>query len=309
MKRKVIQIGNFTKVVSLPTDWVRKYNIGKGDELDIEEKGNQLIIYSLLNKRILKANIDLRNVEKEIAWPLLALLHKKGYDEIKIRFDNPEILSIIQKKISSTLMSFEVIEQTKNSCVVKNITYGQEAELESLLRKIFSVTISLSRNSLDYINTGNVERMEELYSLEETNNKLTNLCERILNTTNMDINNRYLYHTIWLLESIADEYRDLCKSVTDNNIKLQKETVQIYKKVNSLLNDYFLLYYSFSLKSMAQFIKNQKQLVKDIPHLFTGSKGDDKIIAALLSISKRFGDMIGSTIALKASIDVEKGLL
>jgi len=304
IKRKVIQIGKFTQVVSLPRKWTQKNNIKKGDELVIEENNEKLEISTTqIKKEPLKAEVDLRGIDKEIVWPILAFMHKKGYDEIKIKFQNSETLNLIQKKIASTLIEFEIIEQTKDSCTIKTITTGNEAELDEIIRKIFSVTLSLAKNSLEYIKTDNLENMEELYSLEETNNKLTNLCERILNTTPIDLKNRYLYHIIWLLESVADDYRDLCKSITNKNIKLKNETIRTYQKVNDLLEEYSTLYYTFSFKNIAKFIKNQKILTKEIPNSMTGNKEEDKIIAALLTITKRMGNFTGATFAIKAQLD------
>ncbi|MBW2966819.1 AbrB/MazE/SpoVT family DNA-binding domain-containing protein [Candidatus Woesearchaeota archaeon] len=307
MKRKVSLHGPSTLTISLPSKWTKENDIKKGDELNIEEKNDELIIsFSDKSKKRLKADIDLKNTEKEIAWPLLALMHKKGYDEIKISFNNSDILNIIQKKISSTLVGFEIIEQTKDSCTIKSITEGFQSELDNILRKIFSVTISLSKNSLEYIKTGTLKKIDELLSLEKTNNKLPNLCERILNIIKFDLNNRYLYTIVWLLESIADDYRDLCIAIkTKNQITINKETEQIYEKVNNLFEDYHILFYTFSLKNMALFIKNQKQLTKEIMDSIKGHK-DDQILAVLLTVSKRLGDLIGATLSLKIKLDTNK---
>jgi phosphate uptake regulator len=303
MKRKVSLHGPSTLTVSLPSKWVKEYRIKKGDELNIEEGNDELVISpAFINKRISKAEVDLKNTEKEIAWPLLAFMHKKGYDEIKINFNDSEILEIIQRKVSSTLTGFEIIEQTKDSCTIKNITEGFESELDSILRKIFSVTISLANNSLDYLKSESISKIDELLALERTNNKLTNLAERILNITKFDLNNRYMYSLVWILESMADDYRDLCLTLkAKDNIKIKKDTERLYQKTNSLLEDYHILFYSFSLKRMALFIKNQKQLTKEIIDTVNGDT-DDQIIAELLVICKRLGNLIGATLALKANL-------
>ena len=53
---------------------------------------------------------------------------------------------------------------------------------------------------------------------------------------------------------------------------------------------------------MALFIKKQKQLTKEIIDSIKGSE-DDQILAVLLTVSKRLGDLIGSTLALKVRLD------
>ena len=44
MRRKVLQIAESTQLISLPRKWTLKYNIQKGDELEVEENGNKIQI-------------------------------------------------------------------------------------------------------------------------------------------------------------------------------------------------------------------------------------------------------------------------
>ena len=60
MKRKVIQIANSTQLISLPREWAKKYNIKKGDELEIEAKGNKLEICC-------EKDIELENISINIS--------------------------------------------------------------------------------------------------------------------------------------------------------------------------------------------------------------------------------------------------
>ena len=55
MKRKVIQIANSTQLISLPRKWSLQFGIKKGDELEVEEKGSQIIVSTekgVKNKKI-----------------------------------------------------------------------------------------------------------------------------------------------------------------------------------------------------------------------------------------------------------------
>ena len=44
MKRKVIQIAESTQLVSLPRKWALKYGVKKGDEVDVLEEGNKIVV-------------------------------------------------------------------------------------------------------------------------------------------------------------------------------------------------------------------------------------------------------------------------
>jgi hypothetical protein len=170
-----------------------------------------------------------------------------------------------------------------------------------MLRKIFSVTVSLSKNSLDYIKTNDIERLDELLSLEETNNKLSNLCERMLNTTILDLNNRYVYIIVWLLEGIADDYKELLNILkTRKKLNISAGSIHLYDKVNSLFESYQSLFYAFSLKSMAVFIKNQKHIARELMEFSCSEKDESAIISTLLAVAKKMGNFVGATLALKA---------
>ena len=54
MKRSVIQIANSTQLISLPRKWSLKFNIQKGDELEVEEEGNKLLSKTELDNILIK---------------------------------------------------------------------------------------------------------------------------------------------------------------------------------------------------------------------------------------------------------------
>ena len=43
MKRKINAVGTGTLTVSLPNKWAQKYNLKKGDELNVAEEGGSLV--------------------------------------------------------------------------------------------------------------------------------------------------------------------------------------------------------------------------------------------------------------------------
>ena len=44
MKRKIVQHGCSSLTITLPFPWVRKFNLKKGDELEVEEQGHTLLV-------------------------------------------------------------------------------------------------------------------------------------------------------------------------------------------------------------------------------------------------------------------------
>ena len=65
MRRKVIQIAESTQLISLPRKWALKYNIKKGEELEIEENTFQLG-YTIMGE----GEIGTIVLEGAFAWPI-----------------------------------------------------------------------------------------------------------------------------------------------------------------------------------------------------------------------------------------------
>ncbi len=64
MKRKIIQIADSTQLVSLPRKWCKRLNLRKGDEIDIQEKVNPLIVSTQGNREGEKVEFDVERGEK-----------------------------------------------------------------------------------------------------------------------------------------------------------------------------------------------------------------------------------------------------
>ena len=65
MQRKVNQIGPSTLMVSLPSKWAKRYNVRKGDSVEVTEEGKSLHIYPERNTSEGKKASSKENPEKK----------------------------------------------------------------------------------------------------------------------------------------------------------------------------------------------------------------------------------------------------
>ncbi len=292
--------GPSTLTVSLPSKWVKNNNIKKGDELNVEDAGSILKVYSgdehLLTKKI---KVDFSDMNKEAINSVMSVLHKSGYDEIEIIFKNPETVKTIQERINSMLIGYEIIEQKGNLCTVKSVSGDHASELDALIRRSFLVSLSLAKNSLEEIKNGRADKLQELFVLEQTNNKLTNYCHRLLNKKPYkDEKTIYTYLVIWVLESICDDYRDVIHCLMQKaGRKIRAEILDLYQEVNSLFERYYQLFYNYSPEGMIKIRHDLASLKQDLMRIRFNNH--EKIICAyLFSIVNRIYDCLGSTSGL-----------
>ncbi|MBW2994314.1 hypothetical protein KY315_02765, partial [Candidatus Woesearchaeota archaeon] len=121
MKRKVIQLARKTFVVSLPSKWVKKYDVKKGDELEVKDNSSSIVFSTQRQSDLKKTSIDITNTnERTLRW-LLSSLHKKGYDEIELFYDNKNKTPIIQELIKDLFIGFAIVHQSNKRCIVRAI--------------------------------------------------------------------------------------------------------------------------------------------------------------------------------------------
>ena len=154
MKRSVIQLAGKTSVVSLPSKWVKQFGIQKGDELDIEQVSNTLVIKpNRQGSEIKKIELDINNYNERVLRCSISALHKLGYDEITLKYEKPILSDTIQDLTRTLLLGFIVSDQTPKKIVLKNISIELEKEFDASLRRAFLVVISFANSSLDLIKT------------------------------------------------------------------------------------------------------------------------------------------------------------
>jgi len=299
MKRKVVKHGPSTLIVSLPSKWAKKYNIKPGDEVDVSDEDNTLrISKGTFQPPVKKISVDTRGIHELSAKFLVGSLHKSGFDEIEFFYDNPKVIQHAKQCIDSTLIGYVIVDQTHNRCIIKNLGGDADVDFDQLLRRIFLVTLSLAKSSHETIELGELNKLKEVLVLEQTNNKLTMLCQRLISKKRFDENKaQFMYLIIWLLESVADHYRDLVKTVLSAKHKMQAPMLRAYAEVNRLFESYYKIYYKYSLQKLLELRDQQRKVMKDLGKLVkkTKKETDIAVLIQLINVTQRVDDFLATT--------------
>jgi len=301
MKRKVIQLAGKTHVVSLPSKWVKHYNVKKGDDIDIEELGNQLLVKPIKQETELKnISLNISNFNERTFRSAMSALHKSGYDEITLYFESQKLIDVTQNLIQNLLLGFVVIEQTSKKIVLKNVSNEIDSEFNPALRRIFLVTISLANSSLDMINSKQFSNLQSLINLEMSNNQLTSFCLRLMNKGFYKDQDKKLFLAtiIWNLEKIGDEYKHICINLSKNEKELNKDVLVLYKEVNNLLTSYYDLFYNFSPEKLNILVDKKEEIIEKLDKIKTDTEYETKLLTKLSTITSKTADLSSSIFAL-----------
>ncbi len=256
MKRKVIQIADSTQLISLPRKWAQKYNIKKGDELEVEEDGGRVIVSTQRSDRVESIDLDVVGIESKMIRRLIAALYKSGFDEFRIHYSASEELQSVQTVVKNTCLGFEIVEQTKDTVVIRKVTAAIYEGFPPLFRRTFLFLISMANESLRAITERKINLLKDVIQMDSNVNKLTDFCRRILNKEEHSHFKRSppVYYIAEQLEKIGDEYKSICIYLAERkSMKLGKDSLQIYKEVNKLLESFYALFYKFDLDMINDF--------------------------------------------------------
>lgn len=301
MKRKVIQLAGKTAVVSLPSKWIKNYNIKKGEELDIEERGNNLLIKPVKDgTQLRKISLNIDNFSERTFRSSISALHKAGYDEITLFHKSKKLKDIIQDLIQNLLLGFIVIEQTSKKIVLKSVANEIESEFNPTLRRAFLVTISLANSSLEMVSSKEFSSLKSLINLEMANNQLTSFCLRLINKGLYKEEDKkiFLATIIWNLEKIADEYKSICNNLSKSKKPINKEILKLYKSVNELFISYYELFYKFSPEKINEITKQKEELIQKLDKTKTSTEFETKLLSILSTIVSKTSDQTSSIIGM-----------
>jgi len=308
MKRSVIQLAGRTLLVSLPSKWVDRNGVHKGDELDVLEDGHKLIV----NTGKAVTTIEAKEINADEIGSLLKrylfALYKKGVDEIKIRYDDSAMAGTVRKIIMTETVGYEVVAQTPKSCVVRLITSGSMTEFDNLLRRAFLLLLSMGDEALTSLKLKALDHLSKTALLEEPNNRLTTVCRRALNKWGTETFTKLgpIYYIVEEIENIADEYNFMCNNLyllknAGEKAKIRPEVLEIFEKINGLMRLFYEAFYKFEISKFIEIDKTRKELVKTAHEIIENKKPTPAEFYVLhhgITIMERIYDMVGPYLIL-----------
>ena len=252
MKRKVVKQGSSTLMISLPSKWIKKYGVQKGDEIDINLLGSNLMIGILKSPELKKTNVEIKASALGVRY--ITALYRIGYDEIKLIYKDENFIKKIQKTVREQLFGFEIIEESKNYCIIKDLS-GQIniRVLSDSIKQTWNLVINMANDCVNEIQNENFLSLENMKFRDTSINKFTNYCTRILlkDVSFGDANSAVRYNFLRNLEDFADEYQDIGRYVGEKKLIVNNNYIEYLKKCNLLLEYLNQNYYVFNQKKLS----------------------------------------------------------
>ncbi len=255
MIRKLVQHGPTTLITSLPSKWVKKYNLKKGDEIEMVEEGNKLILSASKQEELNSTTIDLHKTK--FLKRFITIIYNLGYDELVVTYSDSTVIKEIKSALDN-LLGFEIVDQAKNSVTIRAISKASE-DVAVVLRRTFHITLAMARDSLGPIKKQVYKELSDIAQLEEMQNKFCNFLHRMINKRGYkdDLLSSYIQFIIGQLEQIADEYRDLLLHIAKKQLKLSEELYEMLQKTADYFDALVRQFYKMDLADQPK-LKDQR---------------------------------------------------
>src|SRR3989338_3545519 len=274
MGRKIIQIADSTQLVSIPRKWALKHELKKGDELEVSEEGNRLILSTGKVSERGAVDVAIQQLDRDSIMYFVRSLYKNGYDEIIIRFKQPvcenfrrdkqeRVTEVIAQEVGR-LNGVEIFSLKEDHCVIKSISEDTIKGFDTMLRRIFLLTSEAISDMIEGYEKGDPSLLETIQQKHDVITKFVVYCQRILNKVGYPDYRKtaLMYHILEVIDTVMDLIKYNARELLQQKIKGSKEAVTICKYILKSFNMYHDLYYKFSLDKAYQINKNRYEILK-----------------------------------------------
>jgi len=278
MQRKLVKQGAATMMISLPSKWIKANELSKGDEINLEEKGKELIINTKETlKQKKETNIKITNENQQDIKNILTHLYRKGFDKIILEGLTTNLLKKIRIITNCLLLGFEITERNSTKCILENISEPIEQKYNVMLKKVFLIIKETQNLIIKDFEKGRFANMHEIEETKNQQDKFILFCRRLL--IKEKSNSLLDWELLTFLMHIQHTYYYLYKYVSKNKIKPDNEIISLLKN----LRDYFVLfedgYYNKNIKSIHKInnLKEHYQFGKCLS-LIEKTKGKESVV-------------------------------
>ncbi len=258
MKRKLIKQGKGALTISLPKEWVEFHGLKAGEEVDVNEEENDLLIKAGDSNYVKTASINLDFDTSESYRSIIGGLYRGGFDEINVDFTDKRVIPDLQKAVDS-LYGFEVLDVNESGCTIKYIHKGESTDITSHIRRIIHTIKTMQTILGEDIKAKQTNSKNEILQFRNNVLKQRDLILKIIKNQKLLDNQHFPYYNISIcLWNVARNYYLMYLNLGSGK-KYSPKSINFLNKTNKFFSDQFNGFTSLSAKD---FIKRNKDYQK-----------------------------------------------
>ncbi|MBI4450669.1 AbrB/MazE/SpoVT family DNA-binding domain-containing protein [Candidatus Woesearchaeota archaeon] len=301
MKRRLIRQGDEALTTTLPHEWIQTHRLKAKDEIDLQVEGDAVVIRPGFVPTRSQTSMHLPWMDLHGYRHFLANAYRKGFDEIRVKFDSSEQFADI-KSVVEELLGFEIVTQGQKYITLKSVTLPDIEEYPALFKRTFHILNTGLAYLCEDIETQHLEPAKIL-ALQKDQLRLVNFCKRII--LNNPAKDRTKASVEDQLLTLNDHAMSQLKYVYLSVQKIRKPRQAVLKLLRELQAFFAALsaaIFKQDQNALALLVKRKYQLYETKQHFIAKAARDELVAAQELGILLRLlTDYVGllSFIAFK----------
>lgn len=179
MKRKLIKQGGGGFTFYVPKKWADTNHLKPGDEIEITESTNNLVISPVLAKPE-KKTIKINAVGKPefLIRFETTFAYNKGFDVIDLSYKSKKEFDTIKDTADHLLLGFDLTERSENSIKIENVAEPSEDKQQTILRRLFLTTLESLAELKKELESGKFDKYSYFLEISQKGYLYYNYCMR-----------------------------------------------------------------------------------------------------------------------------------
>ncbi len=286
MRRKLVKQGPATITVSIPKDWIERFNLKPGNEVELEEVGTRVIISSVEDKgesKTIAYNLGNKAESTLFLHEIIVSMYKAGLRDVVIENLNPKQLKLVKETVSNCI-GFEIISQDKEKIRITDLGKSDEDSLIKAEEQVYWKLLSMVDQILDRKSTA-----ADIRVTDAEINKLAFFIQRNLATKFSIASTNFLrYEKIVVLECLGDSLRSY--KIYTKHEKTDEAFIKNISQIIELLR---------KNKKETEHFNQIKQKINEIhAHIERNKKKNEASVLASILILKNLEQIYETVLAL-----------
>lgn len=248
-KRKVNLVGHNTLTVSLPTDFVRKNNIKKGDELNTIIDDSE-VTFSLEQKRkeSKEISLDISSFSSYMVARYITYLYINNYNKIVLTYSSSTVYNNKKKeeinikhlirKLVDRLLGAEITSQTSKSTEIECFLGDDIKSLEKIEKQIYFLLDETLKEMYDALEKDFESFHAGIYEHHDNLDKFINYYLRKLDVSEKSEEEKKVSYSFYnFLKYIIDKVRHLSEQI--NKYSSTEKIRSYFQEISSFLREEF----------------------------------------------------------------------
>lgn len=244
MRRKTIQLGGRTLLISIPHQWAAEHNITKGSDLIITETPEGLLVQTdEVTPRKECVHINSQDMGKLLRRTVLAA-YTDGANRVIVTHKPSEMNSL--RELTKEFIGFDILSQDKNKTVFQDFSTRDEKNVQQVFQRALMILKTMFSEGREGLQRYNPKTFATVEQLDVNLNRTCNYCYRYSRKNILPIQEAILLQLITHgLEKSGDIYKEIIFLAIEEK---DKTINNIHEHIEKLLETIC----SFTLKRTAQ---------------------------------------------------------